>query len=100
MNSVGAVVLVVTAYPTIPLALSVAFILTLFVLAVASVTTGFSLSIVFTVFVAALPACPVLSNATAIIVQLLVIVNVPPFAIAVPVVLVGIVPLVVYLILL
>ena len=46
MNSVGAVVLVVTAYPTIPLALSVAFILTLFVLAVASVTTGFSLSII------------------------------------------------------
>ena len=61
---------------------------------------GTAVSTVVTLFVAVLPACPVLSNATAIIVQLLVIVNVPPFAIAVPIVLVGIVPFVVYLILL
>ena len=80
--------------------MSVAFILTLFVLGVALDTTGFSLSIFVILFVAALPACPVLSNATAVIVQLLVIVNVPPLAIVVPVVLVGIVPSVVYLILL
>ena len=80
--------------------MSVAFILTLFVLGVALVTTGFSLSIFVILFVAALPAWPASSNATAVIVQLLVIVNVPPFEIAVPVFAVGIVPSVVYLILL
>ena len=41
----GAVLLVVTAYPTIPLASSVAVIFMLFVVAVAPVTIGFVLSI-------------------------------------------------------
>ena len=41
----GAVLLVVTAYPTIPLASSVAVIFMLFVVAVASVTTGFTVSV-------------------------------------------------------
>ena len=40
----GAVLLVVTAYPTIPLASSVAVIFMLFVVAVAPVTIGFTVS--------------------------------------------------------
>ena len=98
MNAVGAVVLVVTAYPIIPAASSVAFILTLFVLGVALDTTGFVVSIVVTLFVAALPACPASSNATAVTVQFFVTLNAAVYS--VPVVLVGIVPSVVYLILL
>lgn len=48
VNSVGGVVLSVTLYPIIPLASSVAVILTLFVVGVATVTTGFVLSIFVT----------------------------------------------------
>ena len=60
--------------------------------------TGTAVSIFVTVFVAALPACPASSNATAVIVQFFVILNATVYA--VPVALVGIVPSVVYLILL
>ena len=58
---VGAVVLVVTVYPIIPLASSVAFIVMVFVFAVALVITGFVLSIL-SIFPEVLPpSCPVLS---------------------------------------
>ena len=53
-NIVGTSLVVVTLYPIIPLASSVAFICILFVPATISVTTGFSLSI----FVISLLACP------------------------------------------
>ena len=45
LDALGAVLLVVTAYPTIPLASSVAVIFMLFVVAVAPVTIGFVVSI-------------------------------------------------------
>ena len=49
MKLVGSVVFSVTVYPIIPLASSVAFIVIVFVFAVALVTIGFVLSILSTV---------------------------------------------------
>ena len=85
---------------SVPLAVSTILLAEFIVPALNVAVVGAVLSIVVILFVATIPACPVLSNATAVIVQLLVIVNVPPLEIAVPVVLVGIVPSVVYRILL
>ena len=62
LDALGSVSLSVTAYPTIPLASSVAVIAILLVVAVAPVTIGFVVSIFVTFPDAAPPICPSLST--------------------------------------